>query len=143
MSDSSEQRSKGGRPSVMTPQVRERIIELVRKGNYRKVAAMVAGVSERVVSEWMTEGERNPDSEQGEFARSILEAEGTAETVMSAVVWEAGKVDPDHAWKWLARKAPDRWAETRKTELTGKDGDALSIVINKVSMDDPSGAGDE
>lgn len=35
--------------------------------------------------------------------------------------------DPSAAMKWLASRRKDRWAETTRTELTGKDGAAIEI----------------
>ena len=46
-----------GRPSKLTPEVRERIVQALVAGNYRETASRYAGIDPRQFSRWMSRGE--------------------------------------------------------------------------------------
>lgn len=64
-----------GRPSKLTPEIEERILEVIRAGNYREAAAQAAGIAPETLSRWMGR-EREP---YRSFRQSVLAAEQVAE----------------------------------------------------------------
>lgn len=51
-------RSGGGRYSQLTDELQERIVTVVRAGNYLKVAAQFSGIGESTLRSWLTRGRR-------------------------------------------------------------------------------------
>lgn len=49
---------KSGRPSKLTPRLRDQIVGYVRVGNFASVAARAAGIGESTFYRWMERGER-------------------------------------------------------------------------------------
>ena len=113
-----------GRPSKFTDEVKSRIINLIEEGNYRKTAALAAGVSQSLFHEWLARGHRG-DPGFLEFLESVEAAEATSEVVLTRSVWD-GRVDPKVALDMLARRWPTRWGRTR-VEVTGADNGPLQV----------------
>lgn len=120
-----KKRRPRGRPSKLDSVAAEKIIEAVRAGAYRKVAAVFAGISERTLREWLVLGQSNPQSAHGVFRRRLREAAATAEITVSKVAYEAAARDPFYAMRYLSVRWRKRWDPAHKVELTGKDGKDL------------------
>jgi transposase len=99
----------GGRPTTLTPSVREKILTAIRAGNYRHVAARGAGVPLRTFTGWCVRGRRAKSGASWEFWLSLLEAEQSAEISMVELVVKAAQGDAKYAEWWLERKFPERW----------------------------------
>jgi transposase len=111
-----------GRPTKLTPEVQEKIVSLVRAGNYPEVAAQAAGISGKTYYEWMKRGE----SEAGiyrEFRKAVKEAQAAAESHAVTVIRKAAIDGTWQAAAWfLERSKAERWRRKENVELTGKDG---------------------
>lgn len=119
-----------GRPSKFTPEARARIIEALRAGNYRHIAAAYAGIGERTFNTWMAS--TAPDYLQ--FQREVMEAETFAHVTMVARVMKAAQRDAKHAQWWLERKFHDLWGrkdriETRQVDKDGNDAPVSGVLI--------------
>lgn len=123
-----------GRPSKLTPDAMDKIIEAIRAGNYKDVACEWAGVPQRTVRDWMKWGKERPDSEYGEFRRKVRTAEKAAEVQLVGEVRLAAKRDAKHAEWLLARRWPERWARTEKLEHSGRNGDPISLFQAQAQM---------
>lgn len=112
------------RPCLLTPETEARILEALRAGNYRKVAAEYAGVDVRTFQAWMQRGKRSHKGPFGRFRRAVLEAERQAEMRMVALVMRAASEDAKHAQWWLERKHNARWGrkEAQRVEVSGPKG---------------------
>ena len=99
----------GGRPTTLTPDVREKILTAIRAGNYRHVAARWAGVSPRTLQHWCKLGRDAKRGVMEEFLRALLKAEQDAEILMVGLVFKAAASDAKYAEWWLERKFPERW----------------------------------
>ena len=62
----------GRKSKLLDPQVRETILEYIRKGNYIKTACMAAGVSERTYYDWVAEAERGGGNGHSEIYSQFL-----------------------------------------------------------------------
>lgn len=121
-----------GRPGSLTPEVQRKILETIRKGNYRVTAARVAGITAKTLCGWMRLGRaelaewkraadaspgRPPDPPAdgtlGYFCAAVMQAEAEAEARAAESVHQAGASDPKFALAWLERKFPGRWSGNR------------------------------
>jgi len=99
-----------GRPTKLTDAVEQKLLEAIKAGNYRRVAAHYAGVSIRTFQAWVERGKAAPGSRHGSFLQRVLEAEGQAEIEATGCIAKAAKEDWRAAAWYLERKHPERWA---------------------------------
>src|SRR5690554_3405209 len=75
-----------GRPSKLTPERVERLLDALRQGNYYEPACAVAGISYRTFRDWMIQGEQDIEAgRQTRFAQlvqDVTRAEEEAEAEM-------------------------------------------------------------
>jgi transposase len=110
---------KIGRPVKLTPEIRGRLCEALRDGNYYEAACAKAGVHYGSFRNWMRKGRRAKSGEFFEFFKAVREAEADAET---AVVQQWRSQIPENwqaARDFLARRFPDRWGPKDKHEFGG------------------------
>jgi len=102
-----------GRPTKLTPELAGRIVELVKLGNFREVAARQFGIPPETMARWM--------SRKGEpyrsFQRKVEETESQAEALLVAKLMSAAVGGDLDACKWyLTRKFPERWGVKDRIE---------------------------
>ena len=98
-----------GRPTVLTPAVAERIVELVRAGNFRRTAMLACGVSKNTVRNWELRGEAGEEP-YATFAADLQEAEALSEVDMVAVIKSRDTVsEAGHLLSLLERRFVNRW----------------------------------
>ena len=99
---------------TLTPEIADRIVELVRDGNYFQVAAEAVGIHRSTLNRWIARGEEAGEGPYFEFAERLRRADAEAEVAAVAVVREGGK-----AWianmTYLERRHPDRWRRASDT----------------------------
>ena len=111
-----------GRPTKLTPEVQEKIVSLVRAGNYPEVAAQAAGIDPRTYYRWMEKGEDGP-APYGQFRHAVKEAQAAAESHAVTIIRKAAIDGSWQAAAWfLERSKAERWRRKENVELTGKDG---------------------
>lgn len=106
-----------GRPLAITDAVKEKILEAIRGGNFREVAARYAGVTPKTLRAYLA---RKNDEEAMAFRAVLLEAEAKVEIDIVGAIQTMARTEDIKAGTWyLARKFPDRWADKSKeiTEL--------------------------
>jgi transposase len=113
---------KAGRPTVMQPQLVDRLCEALGNGNWREVACAWAGISSSTFRNWMAKGEAEKVGRFRDFRRRVLEAEQSAEIRAVQLVMQAAENDARHAEWFLERKFPERWGRKDRHELTGAGG---------------------
>ena len=116
-----------GRKSKLTPEVQEKIVQVIRAGNYAVVAAAYAGISEKTFYEWLQKGEAAPESTYGKLRQSIKKAEADSEAEAVAQIKLAAR-DPKNwvaGMTWLERRYQKRWSRTDRQEHSG----AIKIVM--------------
>lgn len=122
-----------GRPTKLTPEVQEKIVSLVRAGNYPEVAAQAAGIAGRTYYEWMAKGDEGRDP-YAQFQQAVKEAQAAAESHAVTIIRKAAMDGSWQAAAWfLERSKAERWRRKENVELTGKDG---GPVEQKVLGDD-------
>ena len=139
------------RPTALTPLVQERILKLLRLGNYIYVACKAAGIHKDTFYEWMKRG-RSSKAEDERFATFAIEVDaalGEAEArdvqtilMASQQTWQAA------AWR-LERRFPERWSRSDRMRVdanveVGVSDDGLlgklaRLLTGARSPEDPGG----
>lgn len=117
-----KRKAKAGRPSSMTPEVVDKLLQALRAGNFRNVAAEWAGIEDRTLRNWMAKGQAEKKGRHRDFFRRVMEAEQAAEIRAVGLLMKAAENDAKHAAWWLERKFPERWGRKDRHEVTGANG---------------------
>jgi transposase len=120
--------NKGGRPSKLTPEMHEAVIELLRRGNYLETAALAVGVDKATIRLWCAKGKEAKSGKYRKFYAAVREAIARAEVRDLDVINQSTSSDwRAAAWR-LEHRYPQRWGKRAKTkhEVTGKGGAPLS-----------------
>jgi hypothetical protein len=128
-------RTTMGRPTRLTPEVHERIVQVVAAGNYLKTAAAFVGISAATLQSWLARGraaaaradagEDVPDAEQPylNFLTAVTQAETQAE-VAAVTYWRRSfGTDWRAARDYLARKRPEQWAAKTTIALSSEEAE--------------------
>lgn len=126
-----------GRPTKLTPEITQKICNLIREGNYPESAAVSVGIAKSTYYLWQKKGkEAKRKSKYSEFIEDIKEAIAFSETYHVQRIRKAGD-DGNwfaNAW-WLERRFPDRWGRNDKLDLKAevehKGLDNLAKSINQ------------
>ncbi len=150
------------RPTLLTPELAARIVEMVREGNYRRTAMRACGLSHNVIRNWEKLGEEGKEP-YAEFTTALQEAEALSEAELLAEVRNArpqvvGVSGPD-LWQArlavLERRFPARWSTRVRTyvdeELSALmrrlesrlDEDTFAKVVHASREDDGAGEADD
>lgn len=130
-----------GRPTKLTPEVQEKILQALRAGNYAHVAAQYAGIHEATFYRWMQQGEQEPEGEYREFREAVMATTAAAEVRAVAHIQQAMPEDWKAAATFLERRYPDRWG--RRNAPEAQQQGAGKIVIREVVVHLPSGEAQE
>ena len=103
-----------GRPTKCTPDRRKTILMHVRNGLPMKHAALMAGVGERTVYQWLSKAADQPRSVYAQFAQDLERAHAESVVALVARVAEAGQTDWRAATWLLTRRAPAEFMDPGK-----------------------------
>ena len=117
-----EARGKG-QPTKLTDTVQAKVLEALRAGSYKTVAAAYAGVSVSSIYHWLEWGEADLEAEKesiyADFFQAVKKAEADHEVTALLVLDRAASTGKGSwqaaAWK-LERKHPDRWGRRQRVE---------------------------
>ena len=99
----------GGRPTKLDKDTIDRIIALVRAGNYVETAAAAAGISKDTLYAWLRLGARQQTGLAREFSDAMVKATAEAEALALTRISAAAREQWQAAAWMLERKHPDRW----------------------------------
>jgi hypothetical protein len=146
-----------GRPPMLTDEVFGRIVQVVRAGNYLKVAAQFAGVGNSTLKLWLHRGrlaaaaaERGdtvPPVEQRylDFLAAVSQAETHAE-VTAATAWRSRVTEDWRAARdYLRYRHPDRWRAVTAVTLRPEEAEqridaAVTEALTALGVDTTPGA---
>ena len=100
-----------GRPSKLTPAIREKIVQALSLGCHRKQAAAFAGIDERTFRRWMRDG-LQPDTEPyTSFREAVEEAEAKCQVAAVGCITKAARDGDYRAAAWLLeRRCPELYS---------------------------------
>jgi hypothetical protein len=113
---------KPGRPSLMTPEVTQRFMTVIRAANFRSVAAAVCGLNIETVEYWIKRGRGQitnapAQPEHVEFVRLLMEAEAAAEAMVIGNLAARSRVNTQAGIFLASRRWPERWPGDVPEEL--------------------------
>ena len=131
---------RAGRISKLTPEVFDRICDLVAEGVPEVVAAGTVGVRRATYYEWLNRGENNAVKGRPartihrEFADAIARARATAEMYLSRSLLHAKSPVPAHNAQFiLVRRFRRRWSERAQEHERMIVDTILGVVRSHVS----------
>lgn len=131
-----------GRPTKLTPERAERIVQMIKAGSYGHVAASANGIHVATFHAWQARGrdaEKDPETglcvdpdEQvfADFHEDVKTAEAEAEIRSVGLIQRAANGGTWQAAAWyLERKFSDRWGrkDHLRQEVSGPDGGAVEV----------------
>jgi hypothetical protein len=122
-----------GRPTKLTPELQDRMVQIIRAGNYQVVACRYVGLAERTFYYWLSRGRRGwkIDEPYVQFLQAIEEAQAAAEIESVARIRAAArKGDLDSDKFFLTHAYPDRWGRHQaRIEHSGMEGKPIIIRV--------------
>lgn len=98
-----------GRKPKLTPEILQRIVELVRIGNYLDASAASCGIHRSTLHRWLVKGEEQSHGMYRQFFLAIDRAQGEAELRDCVLIAKAAQTDwRAAAWR-LERRAPRKF----------------------------------
>lgn len=117
-----------GRPSKLTPETQQRIVQAIEVGATYELAAQYGGVHYDTFRRWMEQGGAAKAGRFFEFYEAIKAAEGKAAIKWLALIDKAA-VDTWQAAAWkLERRYPRDYGRTVQ-EVSGPDGGAIHFRV--------------
>ena len=119
------------RPTKLTQEVQDRIMQAVQAGNYLDTAANFAGIDGSTMRRWVQKGEApNAPEPYRSFCTALKSARAAAEVRSVALIQQAATGGTWQAAAWyLERSYPERWGRTRVEVTGGHDGDSSPIRV--------------
>ncbi len=102
----------------LTPDVQEKIVSLLRAGNYVETAAACAGIHKDTFYEWMKRGAKGEEP-FAELAAAVHKALADGEARDVAVIFQASKEQWQAAAWRLERRFPDKWSRNDRVKVDG------------------------
>jgi len=110
------------------PVVTQRIVDLIRAGNYLEVAATAAGVHRTTLHRWMKRGREQERGRYRKFLVAVEKAQAEAESRDVALIAKAAGEDwRAAAWR-LERKQPRRYGPRVQVSVQ----EELNAVIDRL-----------
>jgi len=133
------------RPSKLTPETQQSIINALNSGNWIETAANYAGIATATLYNWLDRGrlererievdeEPNPNETQFlEFLEAVEKSRSNAQVRAVGLIQKAAIDGTWQAAAWfLERSDPQRWGRYNRMEVTGKDGGAVAVDVTKL-----------
>ncbi len=121
-----------GRPCKLTPELQERIVQVIATGNYVETAAAFAGISKDTFYNWMKKGARGEGAKFVAFSDAIQKALAQAEIVDVAMIARAAESQWQAAAWRLERRNPERWGRRDRLTVTEAEPIDWSLVPDDV-----------
>ena len=121
--------AKVGRPTKLTLETQQRIVDAIRVGATYQLASQYGGITYNTFLAWMKKGESAKSGDYFEFFDAIKEAENNAMMEWLILINKAARDGSWQAAAWkLERRYPEMYGRTRH-EVTGADGNELVIKV--------------
>lgn len=137
-----------GRPTKLTDEIQQKILQALAAGNYQDTAAAYAGISTSTFYNWLERGkterirvaagEKPKKTEEifVEFVDAIESARAQAEVRSVALIQKAANDGTWQAAAWyLERSHPQRWGRLNRTEISGPEGGPIETKIDIEALD--------
>lgn len=111
-----------GRPTEYTPEIHQAICADVSDGASFEAACKKQGIDDSTGYRWL--------KKYAAFRDDYTRAQGNKQVIAGRCVLSAiQKGDVNAAFRYLAIVDPENWAEKQRHEMSGPDGNALTILL--------------
>jgi hypothetical protein len=129
---------RGGRPTLMTDELVDQLLSMLRAGSYVGTAARAAGIGRQTLADWLKRGEHAPEGDPYRELRDQIDqarAEGEARNVARV---QAAAVESWQAAAWLLeRQYPERWGKpSTRIRVPLEPAAAETTTIEEELLDD-------
>jgi transposase len=124
-----------GRPTKLTPEVKETIFKAIREGNTLQVACMKAGIVYDTMRGWLEQAEKG--GAYSVFSVELARAREEAEEVLVGEIKKAARQDWRAAAWMLERRFPDRWGKVEMFKGDMQHSGKVTIVFEEVGDERP------
>ena len=121
-----------GRPTKLTPEVRDAIVNAVSCGNYPEIAAESEGVDRATFYRWMHAVRPTRAATTATSRDAVMRARAKAERKMVRIVRRAAIEDAQSAQWYLSAARPDRWGRRDKVQVENAVRDELAQAPREV-----------
>lgn len=120
---------KRGNPTKLNQEIHEKIVNLLRRGNYLETAAASVGIDRFTLRGWIQAGINEPDGIFGQFARDCEQAQAEWEVNAVEEIAKAGALDWRATHTRLQSRFPERWNPNRlnRLEVSGPGGNPIEV----------------
>lgn len=94
----------------LTPELKEKLLDLLRQGNYYEPTCTALGIDPQSLRAWLLKGSVETSGIYYELFRDVRQAEGEAEVLLVKKLQLAGDRDWRANLEFLSRRWPNRWA---------------------------------
>lgn len=137
-----EQGKIRGRKTLLTAELTDAVVRLLKAGNYLSQTARYLGLNPTTLNSWRARGNELMESGREDlteyeqmfvdFAISVEAAKAEAEIRAVEIVRKAMPKDWRAATWYLERTNNKDWGATQRTEVSGPDGGAIPIDVDSV-----------
>jgi transposase-like protein len=107
-----------GRPTKFSDEIAQKIITLVRAGNYMETAAATAGITKQTLYDWLKQGANQKRGKFKDFSDAVMRAVGEAEAIDISTIGKAAQNGDWRAAAWRAeRRNPKRWGRKDRIDI--------------------------
>ena len=126
-------KTKGrGRPSKLTDEVKKKLVDALRMGNYYEAACAYAGIRYFTFRRWIEKGEKAKSGQYCDFCELVKQAENEAEA-RTVTLWQKNiPEDWRAAQAFLEHRYPKRWG--KRIQIAGDQEalDKLKVLEEKI-----------
>jgi len=125
---------KIGRPSKLNAKSKERLLEALRVGNFREVAAEYAGIGTTTFYRWMEKGESEEKGEYRDFREAVIAVETQTEVRLTNLLMAemVEKKNFKDIITFLEKRHRKRWGIKSQLELSGNKEKPLRVEIESI-----------
>lgn len=132
------------RPTKLTIELKEKIVDLVQRGNYIATACIACGISRQTYYRWRLRGkselkrvDKNPrcrirkkEKPYVDFLEDTEKADAEAEVLFLEKIRQGEQGWQSAGW-YLERRHFDKWGRKEKREITGASGGPVVVKTIK------------
>lgn len=116
--------------TIWTQELQDKIVNLIRAGNYAEVAARACGIETKTFYNWLTKGGRGEEPFVA-LVQAIESATAQSEAMDVATIGGAAKTHWQAAAWRLERKNHKRWGRKDGLEITGDTEKPVAVTVIK------------
>lgn len=116
-----------GRPTKFDQEIANKILTLIRSGNYIEPAAAAAGLHKATFYAWLKKGAKAGSGPFKDFNDAVVQAVAHAEALDVSIIGKAAQNGDWRASAWrLERRNPKRWGRKDQIEIGKINFDEMS-----------------